>query len=230
MAIHLVLVGVEKLSPGLNGAVLIYSNCVAAISKVEHLPPLHFPTRCQHSDILKNILIHCQAMTFNIEFKNIKAHQDDQMEFKNLSRPSQLNCAVHAKAKATLLREAMINARSRQSHPLKPVVCYDGTGKITADTGALLRFWAHRRLAREAMALGRVLSPEQFDLVAWESVSAGLRDTPRMFQIWACKQVWNIAGTNFPRSKWDKTIDSRCPSCRRCKESCAHVLLCPEVG
>ena len=183
MAIHLVLLGVEKLSPGLNGAVTIYSDCVGAIAKVEHLPPLQILTRCQHSDILKNILIHCQALTFNIEFKHIKAHQDDHVEFKNLSRPAQLNCAVDAGEKGTLLWEATNNASIRQSLPLKPVVCYAGTKKITADMGALLRFWVHWRLAREAMALGCVLSPEQFDLIAWESVSAGLWDTPRMFQI-----------------------------------------------
>jgi hypothetical protein len=113
MAIHLVLLGVENLSPELNGLVTIYSNCVGALSKVEHLPPLGIPARCRHSDILKNILIHCQALTFAIEFKHIKAHQDDHVEFKNLSCPAQLNCAVDAGAKARLLREATTNVSTR---------------------------------------------------------------------------------------------------------------------
>jgi hypothetical protein len=51
-----------------------------------------------------------------------------------------------------------------------------------------------------------------------------------MFQVWACKQVWDIAGTNALRSKWDKTIDKWCPSCRRAKETSAHVLMCSERG
>jgi hypothetical protein len=46
MAIHLVLLGVENLSPELNGLVTIYSNCVGALSKVKHLPPLGIPAQC----------------------------------------------------------------------------------------------------------------------------------------------------------------------------------------
>lgn len=57
-----------------------------------------------------------------------------------------------------------------------------------------------------------------------------MHSVPRMFQLWACKQVWDIAGTNYPRSKWDGTVKKWCPSCRRAKETCAHVSQCREKG
>jgi hypothetical protein len=70
----------------------------------------------------------------------------------------------------------------------------------------------------------------QFDLIAWEFVSQGLKSTPRLFQMWACKQVWDIAATNSLRSKWDGTVEKWCPSCKRMKETASHVLHCNEVG
>jgi hypothetical protein len=61
-------------------------------------------------------------------------------------------------------------------------------------------------------------------------VLEALHKVPIMFQMLACKQVWDIAGTNYPRSKWDKTVDKWCSSCRRSKEMAGHVLACSEVG
>jgi hypothetical protein len=51
-----------------------------------------------------------------------------------------------------------------------------------------------------------------------------------MFQLWACKQVWNIAGTNYLRLRWDKLIKKWCPSCGQARETAAHMLSCNEVG
>jgi hypothetical protein len=53
--------------------------------------------------------------------------------------------------------------------------------------------------------------------------------TPRMFQIWVCKQVMGIspANANIP---WDKTIDPLCPSCAQMPETCLHILFCNHAG
>jgi hypothetical protein len=49
-------------------------------------------------------------------------------------------------------------------------------------------------LAQEAFLDSKTLTGKQFDTVAWEAVYDGLHATPRMFQMWDCKQVWNMAG------------------------------------
>ena len=36
---------------------------------------------------------------------------------------------------------------------------------------------------------------------------------PRMFQVWACKQVLGIAHTKSTVNEWDKGVDPCCPSC-----------------
>jgi hypothetical protein len=53
-----------------------------------------------------------------------------------------------------------------------------------------------------------------------------LRDVPKMFQLWACKQVIGIAGT----MEWDKTMVRKCPSCMQERDTCEHVLFCCHSG
>ena len=50
-----------------------------------------------------------------------------------------------------------------------------------------------------------------------------------MFQVWACKQVWGIAGTNRELARWSDT-SPLCPSCRQVPETCSHILHCPHEG
>ena len=44
-----------------------------------------------HSDILKDIMVHCTSLFFARAYSHVKAHRDDNEEFKNLPRPAQLN-------------------------------------------------------------------------------------------------------------------------------------------
>lgn len=46
-------------------------------------------------------------------------------------------------------------------------------------------------VAKAALAHEKVnvLQPDQFKEVEWPAVHKALNDVPRMFQIWACKQV-----------------------------------------
>jgi hypothetical protein len=71
-----------------------------------------------------------------------------------------------------------------------------------------------------------------FDEVNWPHVHRTLnQEVPRLFQVWACKQVMNIAATNKNLSRRHR--DGRCDKCPCCMihvETAAHVLLCPEVG
>ncbi len=53
MAVHLLLLAVETVSPGLRGSATIYSDCIGALGRVAKLPPYRIPSRCWHSDILK---------------------------------------------------------------------------------------------------------------------------------------------------------------------------------
>jgi hypothetical protein len=74
-----------------------------------------------------------------------------------------------------------------------------------------------------------VLSFQQFVQVDWEIVHSALTTVPRMFQVWACKQVWGIAGINRELARWSDT-STLCPSCRQVPKTCSHILHCPHEG
>lgn len=230
MQVHLILLAVHQTAPDLTGEVTIYSDCLGALGRVSSLPPGRIPTRCRHSDILKNILVNCCDFTFERVFKHVKAHQDDTMNYDQLERPAQLNCACNAEAKKEILNADVTDLPAQRRFPLEPICCSIGKQKMTSDTGPQLRFWVHRQKARSIFDRCKVLNGEQFDLVAWKYVHAALEEVPRCFQLWACKQVLNIAGTNGLRARWTEGLSKRCPSCRRRTETSAHVLFCNEAG
>jgi hypothetical protein len=102
MAIHLILSAVAKISPQLAGRVDIHCDCLGALGMVRDIPHTRIPTRCKHSDVLKNILVNCGTFAFQCAFHHVRAHQDDSVAFHLLDRPAQLNCMMDEKAKRAL--------------------------------------------------------------------------------------------------------------------------------
>jgi hypothetical protein len=98
---------------------------------------------------------------------------------------------------------------------------------MTPDKGHHIRYHAHHHLARGGFAAAGVLT--NFDLVNWQMVHNTLSTVPRMFQVWACKQVWSISLTNHELLHWT-TMSPLCPSSMQVTETCAHVLHCNHAG
>lgn len=230
MAIHLILLAANTIRPGLQGHVDIYSDCLGAIGRVAELPPHRIPSRCQHSDILKNIMVNCKGLSFGVAYHHVRAHQDDHTAYEDLIRPAQLNTSCDFMAKDALWKLTGDDLPRQQAFPLEPVTVFVGEEKMTSDTAEHLRFWAHRQLAEETFFKLNILEPASFHEVAWEEVYATLHEVPRMFQLWAAKQVMGIAGTNSYQARYKEDHDPHCPSCDNAIETCAHVLHCCEAG
>jgi hypothetical protein len=88
LAIHLILHNFNKTAPDLTGSVHIYSHCLGALNKVQNLPPYCIPSKCRHSDFLKNKTLHCSSLAFTRIFSHVSAHQDNTKRFDYLSRPA----------------------------------------------------------------------------------------------------------------------------------------------
>jgi hypothetical protein len=86
MAIHLILLSMNKLHRDLSRNVEIISDCLGAPKRVTHLPPYRIPSWCCHRNILKTILVHCRDLSFTMHYLHIKVHQDDNTMFAQLSR------------------------------------------------------------------------------------------------------------------------------------------------
>ena len=124
MAIHLILLSVNKINPTLKGRVEIVSDCLGAMKRVSCLPPYRIPSRCRHSDILKNILVHCKDLSFATYYTHIKAHQDDHTSFQNLDRKAQLNCICDHAAKFCIATDGQDRLAPGELFPLETVGVY----------------------------------------------------------------------------------------------------------
>ena len=226
LAIHLILLATNEVNPGLNGQVRIYSDCLGALDKVKNLPPARIPTGSAHSDVLKNILVNCSEVSFDRYYSHVSAHQDDHKDYTSLSREAQLNCAMDNLAKKALWDLRPTQLPTQQAFPLEPICIFAGKTKLTADMAEYMRYWTHRQMAKETFHNLKILFNREFEFVDWEMVYETLRDVPRLFQLWACKQVMGIAGT----MEWDRTVEHKCPSCTVARDTCAHVLACNHEG
>ncbi len=140
MAIYLILLSVSKIHPTLAGSVEIVSACSGALKRVTYLPPYRILLRCQHSDILKTILVNCRDLTFTMYYFHIKAHQDDQTSFKNLSRKAQLSCICNHAAKQQIVKDSIEKLMPGKMFLLDPVGLFVRGENMRSETGSHIRY------------------------------------------------------------------------------------------
>ena len=81
MAVHLLLLAVETVSPGLSGSVTIYSDCIGALGRVAKLPPYRILSRCRHLDVLKTIMVNCASLSFREPPNSIRHATPGQRQY-----------------------------------------------------------------------------------------------------------------------------------------------------
>ncbi len=135
MAIHLLLVSMNRVHNTLEGSVEVVSYCLGALKCVVHLPPYWIPSCCKHLNILKNILVNCCDLTFNLHYLHVKAHQDDNVAFDKLSRKLQLNCICNHLSKQCISNSVQLQQRNNFLFPLELIGVFIKGAKLSSDTG-----------------------------------------------------------------------------------------------
>jgi hypothetical protein len=189
MAIHLISLSINKINCNLSGGVEIMLDCLGALKQVTSLPQFRIPSCCRHSVALKILLVNCRELSFTLYYSHVKAHQDDNKLFKNLSRKAQLTCICNHTAKQKIVINGKEGPTTGWMFPLKPIGVFIKGEKLTSKTGDRLRFWAHLQLARIFYAKQGIMTHGQFDKINWRSVHRTLHDLPQLFQVWAAKHV-----------------------------------------
>jgi hypothetical protein len=146
LAVHLLLLAVNTVSPSLTGLVRVYSNCLGALSRVAEFPPYRVPTRCRHSDILKTILVICGGLTFRRKYCHVEAHQDNKVRWEELSCEAQLNAACDASAKALIRKQDITDLPQQKPFPPEPICMFVEGKKMTSDTGPHIRYKARQQI------------------------------------------------------------------------------------
>ncbi len=101
---------------------------------------------------------------------------------------------------------------------------------MTSDTRAHIRYAASRQEAWTFFHETSRMFTDVFDEVDWPQVHRTLNENvPQLFQVWASKQVMNLATTNKNlRRRHRDGWSNKCPCCTVHVEMAEHVILCPE--
>jgi hypothetical protein len=197
MAVHLLLLAVNTVSPGITGLVQVYSECLGALSWVAELPPFQIPSRCRRSDILKTIFVNCGGLIFSREYCHVEAHQDVKVKWEELSHEEQLNAACNAGTKAMIQKQDITDLPQQEAFLLKLICMFMEGKKMSSDTGPRIRYAAGGQVAHSFFHETLCMLSDAFDKVDWPNVHCVLnKEVPRRFQVWACKQVMNISATS----------------------------------
>ena len=206
LAIHLILHSIQATSFELTGTVQIHSDCTGALQTVSSLPTSGIPPKWQHADILKILSIYGNIPGIDLIFHHVKAHQDDGTQWQHLSRTSQLNCACDTEAKRRILKY-LPSPQAQHRLPQEPISMIIDQQKCTSDSDAVLRLHAHKRVARELFFQSDIPTSAQFDEVAWEDIHATLHSLPKMFQLFAGKQVFGVSAVLGNLSKQKEFVN-----------------------
>jgi hypothetical protein len=119
-----------------------------------------------------------------------------------------------------------------RSIPLRTICMFIDGKKMTSDTGAHIWYATRCQVARSFFHQTSRLFIDAFDKVDWPQVHWTLNEEVlRLFQVWACKQVMNIAATNKNLCWRHRNGQSnKCPCCTIHMEMVEHILLCPKDG
>jgi hypothetical protein len=230
LAIHLILLAVNKLRPDLTGQVRIVSDCLGALRRVVNLPVDRLPKGIKHSDILK--IVHCRSFSFECIYEHVEAHQDEEKGYHELSREAQLNSCMDLEAKSELRSLVELEVPVQQPLPLEAVVVKIGKDKMTAGSEASIVFWCNKALVRRTLSDPKVkwIDEEQFDEIYWPACYSALTGTKQMFQLFACKETMGTVGCNHNQAYYTPGHGRKFPSCGVAIETCEHVLSCDKSG
>ncbi len=93
-------------------------------------------------------MVNCASLSFQREYHQVAAHQDNHTRWEDLTRAAQLNLECNARAKAILHSQDATDLAPQEAFPLKPICMFVEGKKITLDTGAHIGYPAGRQVAR----------------------------------------------------------------------------------
>jgi hypothetical protein len=131
-----------------------------------------------------------------------------------------------------LRSQDITNLPQQEPFPLELFCLFMEGTKMTSDTQAHIRYATGQQVAWTFFHETSRMFTDAFDEVDWSQVHWTLNEEVlRLFQVWASKQVMNLAATNKNlRQRHRDGQSNKCPCCTLHVETAEHVILCPEEG
>jgi hypothetical protein len=174
-------------------------------------------------DILKAIRYELCHSNIKWTGSYIKGHQDDQIPFHNLDRPSQLNVIMDQKAKNFLAsiteshRHYDVYSNSWRlrigNHPV--IHDFDRTIYDIAHTPVVKQYWMNKSRIQD----------QHFTSVNWQRLGTALDRMPFSRRIFCTKHTSGMCGVGKFQKIWKTRETAACPHCGLFEDS-LHVWKC----
>ena len=209
-----------------HGKITIKCDCLGVIKTITNLH--QFPsTRKKHFDLLSILFLSMQQCPFTINFKHVKGHQDDLLNFNQLDQWEQMNVIADYNAKEALWRY-------HQHHQEPP--------SLTSPKGALPPIQVNYLNSRTIISSRLLRNLKQHiyrvnGLSYWESkfnINSGdlhvihktLNKLSPWRQIWHSKWFVGMMGVGKWLKRWNIQQHDHCPRCLSAHENNWHTIQC----
>ena len=183
-------------------------------------------------DILSLISESLPLLGRRVEGHWVKAHQDDDHPYDELSRAARLN--VDADRLATWYRDHKTLPQTRQSTSHAPGTAVSisiGHTRLTGNFDSSIRQHVNGYQARQYIKDARDWDDATFDNVDWHNFGQHFKALPITARIQRTKLIhrWQPVGTQRLRdAKIKDPLLALCPTCQHTTETPDHVFLCDQ--
>ena len=207
-----------------NGQVEIYTDSKASIAKALSSKPLSTKDIFQlDNDIALELNARIKSSPISVKLYHVKGHQDNDMQYEQLPLEAQLNCDMDAKV-GNFLDE---NLHQTETYPILEAQRYfiRIKGVITPNCIPKKLIAQYNEDAWKLHAKKRLgIDPAVIQKVDWLPIGK-IMSKPKYRGTYA-KNIHHELNV-MPRCKqWKTAVSSKCPLCKKRKETWDHVLRC----
>ena len=91
-------------------------------------------------------MVNFHNLTFACSYSHVKSHQDDNMAYRYLSRPYQINCIMDDHTKKVIYGIEGLHLSAQKIFPLELVTIFVGNENMTFNNS--LQLWVHQQLEK----------------------------------------------------------------------------------
>ena len=184
-----------------------------------------------NSDMVSTCLKLREELAINVTGTHVRGHQDDNVQYHQLSKVAQCNVDMDRAAKemATIAIVEQIQAPPRCDHPFALPKCQWREIPIVHKTSEILYYHIYQEKMASYWVSKERVQQSDAHLIDYDTIYRGSKAqsvTMRRFSSkWACETI----GTGKNMKRWKLRYDGYCPYCKHPDETTDHILTCQHI-
>ena len=145
--------------------------------------------------------------------EHVHAHQDDHIQFANLTTAAKLNTICDSLAKEAVLRGSQGPWAATTGLPLEAAYMTVEDTKLSSGLGNPICFHIGEQITQELDITSGKMLEECFDTIDWPAYKLAISSKPTLYQIWASKQLTGTCAVGKNMKYIDLSRPHQCSNC-----------------